>query len=571
MMLRQFKQFVNQNGLFGRGERLLAAVSGGADSVVMLHLLAQCRLKVAVAHCNFQLRGADADGDEEFVRQLAAKYQMPFFSIRFNTLAYADEHRLSVEMAARELRYNWFAQLAAEHHFHRILTAHHLNDNIETMLLNLTRGTGINGLTGIAAINGNIARPLLFATRSQIEEYARLNNLTFRTDSTNLSDDYQRNIIRHRVVPVLKELNPAFEERMSKNFRHIRQAADIYNWFAQLATEHHYDRILTAHHLNDNIETLLLNLSRGTGINGLCGIAAANGNIVRPLLFATRTQIEEYARLNNLSFRTDSTNFSDDYQRNIIRHRVVPVMKQINPSFEDRMLKNFKHIRQAADIYNWYVGKVQANVLKTDGKSCTIDIKNLMQQPFAETVLFECLKPYGFNGSQVADIIKTVGLKSGNTFQSATHCLLVDRSLIVVEPAEQSEFEPIVICSPQNIDSLGLTMRVVPIADFVLDKRRNVACLDIDKLHFPLTIRRWQNGDFFYPIGMTKAQKLSDFFINNKVNVFDKKRIMVLTSGERIVWQIGYRPDNRFKIDNSTQRVLVVDMMNQPSDELLNR
>ncbi len=441
-MLRQFKQFANDNNLFDRNHRLLAAVSGGADSVVMLHLLAQCQLKVAVAHCNFQLRGADADGDEEFVRQLAAKYQMPFFSIRFNTLAYADEHHLSVEMAARELRYNWFAQLA---------------------------------------------------------------------------------------------------------------------------TEHHYDRILTAHHLNDNIETLLLNLSRGTGINGLCGIAAANGNIVRPLLFATRTQIEEYARLNNLSFRTDSTNFSDDYQRNIIRHRIVPVMKQINPSFEDRMLKNFKHIRQAADIYNWYVGKVQANVLKTDGKSCTIDIKNLMQQPFAEAVLFECLKPYGFNGSQVADIIKTVGLKSGNTFQSATHCLLVDRSLIVVEPAEQSEFEPIVIYSPQNIDSLGLTMRVVPIADFVLDKRRNVACLDIDKLHFPLTIRRWQHGDFFYPIGMTKAQKLSDFFINNKVNVFDKKRVMVLTSGERIVWLIGYRPDNRFKIDNSTQRVLVVDMMNPPA------
>ena len=173
-----------------------------------------------MAHCNFQLRGADADGDEEFVRQLAAKYQMPFFSIRFNTLAYADEHRLSVEMAARELRYNWFAQLAAEHHFHRILTAHHLNDNIETMLLNLTRGTGINGLVGISAVNGNIARPLLFATRNQIEEYARLNNLAFRTDCTNLTDDYQRNIVRHRIVPVLKELNPSFEERMLKNFKH---------------------------------------------------------------------------------------------------------------------------------------------------------------------------------------------------------------------------------------------------------------------------------------------------------------------------------------------------------------
>ena len=443
-MLRQFKQFVNDNRLFDRSHSLLAAVSGGADSVVMLHLLAQCRLKVAVAHCNFQLRGADADGDEEFVRQLAARYEMPFFSIRFDTLAYSEQHHLSVEMAARELRYNWFAELAAEHHF---------------------------------------------------------------------------------------------------------------------------DRILTAHHLNDNIETLLLNLSRGTGINGLCGIAAINGNIARPLLFATREQIEEYARLNKLTFRTDCTNLTDDYQRNIIRHQIVPVMKQINPSFEERMSKNFKHIRQAANIYNWYVDNAKAEMLETDGNGCKIDGEKLMNQPFAETVLFESIKPYGFNGAQVEDIIKNLGQKSGCIFSSGSHKLLVDRSQIIIEPSEQTEFEPIVIDSPQNIDSIGLKMNVVPIADFVLDKRPNVACLDIDKLQFPLTIRRWQHGDFFYPIGMSKAQKLSDFFVNNKVNVFDKERVMVLTSGERIAWVIGYRPDNRFKISNETQRVLVVELVNRRIDK----
>ena len=437
MMLRQFKQFVNSNRLFDHSHSLLAAVSGGADSVVMLHLLAQCRLKVAVAHCNFQLRGADADGDEEFVRQFAESYEMPFFSIRFDTLAYAEQHHLSVEIAARELRYNLFAQLAAEHHFDRILTAHHLNDNIETLLLNITRGTGINGLTGIAAINGNIARPLLFATRSQIEEYARLNNLTFRTDCTNLTDDYQRNIVRHRIVPVLKE---------------------------------------------------------------------------------------------------------------------------INPSFEERMLKNFKHIRQAADIYDWYIDKAKAEVLKTDGNGCTIDAEKLMQQPFAEPVLYECLKPFGFNGAQVEDVMKNIGQKSGCTFSSGSHKLLVDRSQIIIEPAEQTEFEPIVIDSPQDIDSLGIKMKVVSADDFVLDKRRSVACLDFDKLQFPLTIRRWQHGDFFYPLGMTKAQKLSDFFVNNKVNVFEKERAMVMTSGERIAWVVCFRPDNRFKISDKTQQVLVVEV-----------
>lgn len=435
MMLRQFKQFVETNKLFDQSHSLLAAVSGGADSVVMLHLLAQSRLKVSVAHCNFQLRGADADGDEDFVRQLAEKYQMPFFSIRFDTLTYAKQNRLSVEMAARKLRYDWFAQLAAEHHFDRILTAHHLNDDIETVLLNLTRGTGINGLTGISAINGNIARPLLFASRSQIEEYARLNNLDFRTDSTNLSDDYQRNIIRHRIIPVLKEINPSFEERMSKNFKHIRQATDIYNWF---------------------------------------------------------------------------------------------IMRAIG------------------------------DILSNNGQKVVIDAEKIMNQPFAEPILYECLKLYGFNSTHTEAVLKIIGQKSGCTFQSATHRLLVDRTQIIIEPAEQAEFEPIVIDSPQDVESVGLKMKVVPIADFVLDKRPSTACLDLGKLSFPLTIRRWQHGDFFYPIGMSKAQKLSDFFVNNKVNVFEKERAMVLTSDEKIAWIIGYRPDNRFKIDDKTHQVLVI-------------
>ena len=439
-MLRCFKQFVNDNRLFDRNHSLLAAVSGGADSVVMLHLLAQCRLKVAVAHCNFQLRGADADGDEKFVRQIAAHYKMPFFSIRFDTQAYAEQHHLSVEMAARELRYNWFAELAAEHHFDRILTAHHLNDNIETLLLNLTRGTGINGLCGIAAINNNIARPLLFATREQIEEYTQLKNLTFRTDCTNLTDDYQRNIVRHQIVPVLKQINPSFEERMSKNF---------------------------------------------------------------------------------------------------------------------------KHIRQAADIYNWYVDKAKSEVLKTNDNGCMIDTEKLINQPFAEAILFESIKSYGFNSTQVEAILKNIGQKSGCTFDSGSHKLLVDRSQIIVKSAEQTEFEPIVINSPHNIDSIGLKMNVVSFDGFVLDKRPNVACLDLDKLQFPLIIRRWRHGDFFYPLGMTKTQKLSDFLINNKVNVFDKERVMVLTSNERIVWVIGHRPDNRFKISNDTQHVLVIESPNR--------
>lgn len=434
-MIRQFRQFIADNHLFDNSDKLLATVSGGADSSVMLHLLAKCRFNVAVAHCNFQLRGADADGDEDFVRQLAEKYEMPFFSIRFDTLAYAESKKISVEMSARELRYNWFSQLADEHGFNRILTAHHLDDNIETLFLNLSRGTGINGLTGISA---------------------------------------------------------------------------------------------------------------------------QNGNIVRPLLFATRGQIEEYARLNKLEFRTDITNLSDDYQRNIVRHQVVPVMKQINPVFEDRMLKNFKHIRQASDIYNWYIGKTKNEILTCNDNETRIDVDALLRQEFVESVLFECVKPYGFNSSQVESMMKIVGQKSGSTFSSSTHNLLIDRKSIIIRSVQSDDFQPLQIDKPHDVDSIGLKMKVVPISEFNLDKSPNVACLDIDKLQFPLTIRRWQQGDYFYPIGMNRAKKLSDFFIDIKVDVFAKKSALVLTSGERIAWIVGYRPDNRFKVDANTQNVLVI-------------
>jgi len=436
MLIRQFKHFITDNQLFERSHKLLAAVSGGADSTVMLDLLAKSRFDVSVAHCNFKLRGADADGDEDFVRQLAKKYQMPFYSISFNTLTYAEQKKISVEMAARELRYNWFAELAEQYGFDRVLTAHHLDDNIETLFLNLCRGTGIVGLTGISPINGNIVRPLLFASREQIEEYARLNKLDFRTDSTNLSDDYQRNIIRHNVVPVMKRINPAFEERM---------------------------------------------------------------------------------------------------------------------------FKNFKNISQAAEIYNWYISNAKNEVLKTGNNQAEISIDALLRQPFPESVLYESLTQFGFNSAQVEQMMKIVGRKSGNTFLSQTHKLLIDRNSIVVKAASDDVFQPVIIISkPCKMGSIGIDMRVVPIADFKLDKRSTVACLDYDKLQFPLTLRRWQNGDYFYPFGMNRAKKLSDFFIDNKLSVFEKQSALVLVSGGAIAWIVGMRPDNRFRIDADTKRVLMV-------------
>lgn len=435
MMIRRFKQFVTDNCLFNKNHSLLATVSGGVDSCVMLHLLALCHFKVTIAHCNFKLRGADSDGDEQFVRHLAAKYNMPFYSISFDTHNYATEHKLSIEMAARELRYNWFNQLVGELKIDFILTAHHLNDNIETMLLNLCRGTGINGITGIATINGNIVRPLLFATRAEIEEYAMLNKLEFRTDITNLSDEYQRNIIRHQIVPVLKQINPSFEERMGKN------------------------------------------------------------------------------------------------------------LKQIN---------------QAANIYNWYVTNAKTAITKQCGEQFIIDSKALLKQPFSTTILFECINNFGFNTTQAEAIMPIIGQKSGNVFFSATHKLLIDRNQIIIKPNNPKACVNMVCNNLSSLSQLGFSVQIVPIANFKLNKNKNVACFDFDKLTLPITIRNWQHGDYFFPLGMNRAKKLSDFFIDNKINLFDKEETLVLVSENKIAWVVGFRPDNRFKVDSTTKQVIII-------------
>ncbi|MCQ2375710.1 MAG: tRNA lysidine(34) synthetase TilS [Salinivirgaceae bacterium] len=433
-----FEKFIKQNRLFSQNDKILATVSGGADSVVLLHLLVKCGYNTQIAHCNFNLRNEESDGDEDFVRQLAKQYNVKLFCKSFNTKEYAAEHKLSIEMAARELRYNWFEQLSAENNFTRIATGHHLSDNIETLMLNLNRGTGINGITGIKPLVGNIARPLLFATRTEIEEFAKHNKLAFRTDSSNLSDDYQRNYIRHHIVPAFKQINKQFEQRMAQN-------------------------------------------------------------------------------LNNLS--------------------------------------------QAANIYNFYVEQAKLRMVKNINGKTIIDKQTLINEQFAETVLFEILSDYGFNNEQTKRILSLINGESGKLFFSNSHKLLIDRQYIIIEPTTNKT-------TNVQVEQIGTTkangstfeMQVVDIENFELIKLSNVACLDFEKIELPITIRSWQNGDTFYPLGMNKQQKLSNFFINNKINRLDKESALVLTSNNQIIWVAGYRPDNRFKITDTTKQVLVIKM-----------
>lgn len=433
-----FEKFVKQNRLFSQNDKILATVSGGADSVVLLHLLVKGGYHTSIAHCNFKLRDEESDGDEQFVKQLAKQYNIQLFCKSFNTKEYATERKLSIEMAARELRYNWFKQLSTEHGFTRIATGHHLSDNIETLMLNLNRGTGINGITGIKPLAENIARPLLFATRTEIEEFAKQNNLTFRTDRTNLSDDYQRNYIRHHIVPAFKQINPHFEQRMAQN-------------------------------------------------------------------------------LDNLT--------------------------------------------QAANIYNYYIEQAKLKIVKAIGDKIAIDKQSIINERFAETVLFEIVSNYGFNSEQAKRILSVINGESGKLFISNSHKLLIDRTQIIIEPISNKT-------TNVTVDKLGtikannstFEMQVIDVANFNLIKQPNVACIDLEKIQLPITIRTWQDGDTFYPLGMNKQQKLSNFLINNKINRLDKENVLVLTCNNQIVWVAGHRIDNRFKITETTKQVLVIKM-----------
>jgi tRNA(Ile)-lysidine synthase len=210
-MLEQFLNHIDRQRLCERTDSILLAVSGGVDSMAMLYLFKEADFRVGVAHCNFQLRGKESDGDEEFVQQVCKELNVPFFCKRFETEAYAWENTLSIQMAARELRYAWFDELLNGHSYQRMATGHHLDDTMETILLNITRGSSTEGLAGIPAKNGNIIRPLLFATRKEIEKHAIKKGMVWREDLSNLTDDYQRNFIRHQVLPKLKELNPSLE------------------------------------------------------------------------------------------------------------------------------------------------------------------------------------------------------------------------------------------------------------------------------------------------------------------------------------------------------------------------
>jgi tRNA(Ile)-lysidine synthase len=439
-LLIQLKQFIHKHQLFKKDVRLLLAVSGGLDSMVMLHLLHETGYNISVAHCNFGLRGDESEGDAAFIEETCRALNITFYLHKFDTEQYASANAVSIQMAARTLRYEWFHKLCAIHGYDSICTAHHANDNTETVLLNLTKGTGLAGLKGIPLRNDNIVRPLLNFTRAQLEVYAKQKNIHWRDDSSNASVDYQRNQIRLQVVPVLKQINGSLEETLSA--------------FSRIMTE---NAVLVEERIQDLLGGLMETNDQQT-------------------ILHTQT-IKEHAALNS--------------------------------------------------------------------------------------ILYFFLNKYGFNPEVVHTIADAIrGNNSGKQFFSKDFRVINDRERIIITSLHTMQEPPdVMIEAGLTVISLPdglLRMQIMEVEpDWMFEnKDPQKAFLDASALNFPLRCRRWIKGDYFYPLGLEHRQKLSDYFIDHKVPLSTKEINWILINGEDIVWVIGQRIDHRYRLTEKTEQVL---------------
>ena len=387
-------------------------------------------------------------------------------------------------------------------------------------------------------------------------------NFQLRGKDSHLDEAFVRSVAAKLEIPVYVRLFDVEKEMRERGISLQMAARDLrYEWFEELLTEHSLDRVATAHNKNDSVETFFLNLSRGSGIRGLKGIPPHRGRIIRPLLFATRDQIESYQQSRKIEYREDASNLETKYQRNKIRHDVLPVMEQINPGFMEIMAGNMERIAEVFDIYDAAIRKIRKDLFEEKAGKIIIHAEKLKALSPLQTWLFELFSPYGFTRMQCEGIQKILDAGPGRQSISTTHRLFKDRDHMILVPADSDSFERYYLDSPEKHSSLPfpLDMEVLNREELqIIPDDPWIACLDLDEIQFPLTVRHWMHGDYFFPLGMDQNKKLSDFFVDEKVPVPEKEQIWIMASGKKIVWIMGHRIDNRFRITPSTSRVLML-------------
>lgn len=428
--MNKFKNHIDQNLPFLKGKKLLLAVSGGIDSMVLTAIFHSLNYDISLAHCNFNLRGTESDKDESFVQNVGQKLAIKTFCSCFDTKSYAQENKISTQIAARDLRYKWFKELSAKNKFDYILTAHHLDDNLETFIINLTRGTGLDGLTGIPVVNNKIIRPLLNFSRNEIESYANQNQIEWREDQSNSTTKYTRNKIRHQIVPILKEINPSLLSSFQKTITNLKGSQEI---------------------INDTVSNLK---------------------------------------------------------------------------------------KEAFTTTNEYI-KIKISVIK--------------QIPNYKPYLFEILKEFEF--TEWNDVNHLLESQSGKFVLSKTHRLLKDREFLYVTKINAGESKKEFLISKTN-SSFTFPIRIT-LKSVLKTSEESLSSIFIDEntITFPLTLRKWLPGDYFYPKGMKGKKKLGKYFKDEKYSLIDKETTWVLTSGDNIIWIIGKRQDQRFMVSHNTKKI----------------
>jgi tRNA(Ile)-lysidine synthase len=435
-MLARVHSYISRHNMAGTGERILLAVSGGIDSMVMSSLFLHMPFERGIAHCNFSLRGQESDLDEELVRKFSSENGIPFFSIKFDTVKYAVDHRISTQMAARELRYTWFEQIR-------------------------------------------------------------------ETES--------------------------------------------------------YDAVATAHNLNDNAETILINLARGSGPSGLSGMKPKNGRIIRPLLFLSREEISSYAEEHRIEYREDRSNSEVKYTRNKIRHKILPVLEEINPSIIDTLTETGIRFSELDEILNRFISGLKEELLRHAAGNFMIDLEKLRTYSDNRTILFSLFREFSLENTMLSDLQNIIEGRTGSHINTRTHRIFRDRDELIVTGLKAGSS----VTKIGDVDEFnsfdGISAEIRSVDDsFQIPADSKIAALDHDRIVFPVIVRRWQPGDYFYPLGMKDRKKLSDYFIDRKYSVPEKEEKMILESEGNIVCIIGDRIDDRYKITPETKKALII-------------